>query len=597
MPVTPADLHDIAARASLLSERLSGRLIPDPTGDLAVGETRWQRWSRMVALDDESAFVTRLARDGWDDRDLRPWLTAVRFASPDDLPGWTQTLQALITAAENPSPAWAELPPIVLPHRAVPFQTVVAPFVGWAMVQLREQSGAAWSLLSPASQGALGHALLQQLSGLTEGCLARALTAARTAQSPSAVSQAAWQEGFGRALRAGGLVPFFRTFSVLGRLVARSVEQWLSANTRFLSRLSADRQVLTDLGSGDPGLVTALHPVLSDRHNGGQTVYRLRFASGLDLAYKPKSVAAEAAYADLIAWVNAHEPPLPLHTARAIDRDGYGWQLWIEAAPCTTPTEQSELLQRTGMLAVLLHALGGVDFGADNVVRAGGMPVPVDLETLLHPRRPATGEAPGPDADVADSLWRTGLLPDWPSAPSDDRLGDVSFVAGLAAAPDAGLAMQTGEVVSGMAAMQAWLSHHREAFGNQLRHLADVPMRYVARPTIAYTELLARLLRPEYLQDGADFSIGLELLAVGQSAARWDLLADEQAALAELDIPVFTHVPSRSDLHLPDGTRLPSLFADSALNQVLGRLEQRSSDMNAREQMITRTTIAACLAR
>jgi lantibiotic modifying enzyme len=575
MPLTPDDRLRLVARASLLRERLGGGFAVAPEADPGAGEARWRRWCRTVAGDEAAVMTRRLELEGWQERDLKPWLAGVRLAPDRPPPPWIETLVRLIAAAEAPDPAPSLVPPFQLPGRPVPFEAVLAPFVTWAVGRLQEQAGDDWHGLSERAGGALAHALLQQLAGLSEGCLKRALAAARPTGTAVA-DPTALLAGFAAAMRQDGLVPFVTTFPVLGRLIARCVEQWLETSRLFLSRLQQDRALLAATFGGDPGPVAELRPYRSDRHHGGFAVHELRFASGLILAYKPKPVTAEAAYHDLIAWVNRHEAPQPFTAATTLVRDGYGWQTWVAPAPCRSDGERQRFFQRSGGLLGLLHALGGVDFGADNVVAAGDLPVPIDLETLCHPRRPAPGAAAAP---WQDSVWRTGLLPDWPPSPAHAQLGDVSF---LGRRGD-DLAGHGADVLAGLQAMQAWLQRWREPFCSVLAPLAAAPLRFIARPTHVYTDLLQRALQPAHLQDGADFSIVLEALA-GDRSDLWPLLADEQAALADLDIPLFRHDARAMALILADGRQWPDFFPVAGLAQGLGRwasADQAAADLAA----------------
>lgn len=567
MPLSLPDRRRIGAKASWLRERLAGDYLPDPQADARHGDALWQRWQEMLG----TTLEARLRLEGWHDRDLRPWLAGVVAAPAAADPSWLASLDTLITVTESPDTALPVVPAFWLPGRPVPFEPLHVPAVAWALATLRERVGSTWEGLSDQAAGAQGHALLTQLASLSEGCLARTLAATRPsdpAAPPMAVSEA-----FVRALRQGGLATFYGLYPVLGRLVARTVEQWLDTGTVFLQRLATDRDAIAARFGGDPGPVADLRPYRSDRHLGGQSVHEVRFASGLTLAYKPKPVGADSRYADLIAWIADHDPPESLTAVPTLDRADYGWQVWLPSRPIG---DRERFFRRCGALLDLIHALGGVDVGRDNVIVAGDDPVPIDLETLWHPR---LATAPDPRHD---SVWRTGLLPDGPDHQADSALGDVSFLGPLAAAiPEAREA-----VVSGLCAMQAWRRRWQEPLRHWLETQATPPLRFIARPTHVYTDLLRRTMQPTNLQDGAKFSMALEALATDRPDLL-PLLPSEQAALGELDVPLFRHDAHARHLHLPDGTVLRNFFPASGQAQSLARWSRPPED----DVAVTRTCL------
>ena len=95
----------------------------------------------------------------------------------------------------------------------------------------------------------------------------------------------------------------------------------MDAAREFLLRLEADQAELERrFNQGQPlGLVVKLDPGLSDRHRAGRTALRVHFAAGVRLIYKSKAIAAEAAYWNLLGWINRNADLPPFRTLQVLD--------------------------------------------------------------------------------------------------------------------------------------------------------------------------------------------------------------------------------------------------------------------------------------
>jgi len=255
-----------------------------------------------------------------------------------------------------------------------------------------------------------------------------------------------------------------RRYPVLARQAALRIEQWVATSGELLARLAADWQAILDAFSphADPGPLAAVRAGAGDPHRGGRTVTLLRFASGFRLVYKPKPLVVEAAFQELLAWINARGFALPLRRVRVLVRDDYGWVEHVAAAACESGEEIERFYRRQGGLLALLYVLDAADIHSENLIAAGEHPVLVDLEALFHPwiggpaaghgaRRVSGGhgvapavEAPPPAAAApvpdplpevpspARSVQRIGLLPERAWAAGDEAGVDMSGLGGAA---------------------------------------------------------------------------------------------------------------------------------------------------------------------
>src|SRR3974390_2841954 len=97
-------------------------------------------------------------------------------------------------------------------------------------------------------------------------------------------------------------------------------------------------------------------------------------------------MAAEAAYWDLLDWINRNGDQPSLRTLQVQVRGGYGWVGVVEPLSCQNQRDVEAFYHRAGMLVCLVYALEGSDCHGENLIAAGDQPVLIDHETLLQPR-------------------------------------------------------------------------------------------------------------------------------------------------------------------------------------------------------------------
>src|SRR5690606_37724327 len=99
---------------------------------------------------------------------------------------------------------------------------------------------------------------------------------------------------------------FFRDYARLAHQMATIVSAWVDASVEMFVRLRADRQAIgaAFAGGADPGLLVHIDTALSDPHHGRRRVAILWFESGLRVVYKPRGIGVEAAFGQLLAWLN-----------------------------------------------------------------------------------------------------------------------------------------------------------------------------------------------------------------------------------------------------------------------------------------------------
>jgi type 2 lantibiotic biosynthesis protein LanM len=448
-------------------------------------------------------------------------------------------------------------------------------------------------------------------------------------------SETTYYQAFVQSLLQDGLLTFFQKYSVLGKLVATHINFWVEATAEWLQRLKADTpQILQmfqleqadrgDLGPNPLGKVIEIKANLSDPHHRGRCVLGLTFASGLKLIYKPKPLGLDIAYQQLLAWFNQQNVPLAFKTLKVLDRSNYGWVENVEQSPVTDEAAAQRFYQRAGMLLCLFYVLYTTDCHCENLIACGEDLVLIDMETLMHPDIRDLAESPGKrsqssvDRLLKESVLRSGLLPRWEfnknnpvpydisglgSIDADAALSDrilvwklintdnmhrvyatvthpseknVPMLNGMPLSPNPYL----DEIIAGFHQMYSFLIQQREALlaeNSPLARFAGQQVRFVFRATKAYSIILQSLLEPEYLQNGCDRSIELDVLsrvflACQNQPLAWSILSSELQALEQSDIPYFAAQSNSDALTVGLEQPLSRYFKSPCYDQVISRL-------------------------
>jgi hypothetical protein len=386
--------------------------------------------------------------------------------------------------------------------------------------------------------------------------------AARSARPPRALYRAYRAQAGPRGQAVWARRP------VLARLAAGLAADEAALVGAVLDDLAADAPALAAL-LDVPRLaeLTALTTGLGDRHEGGRSVCRLRFADGRELIYRPRRHDG----LDLLRRALAGLPTAPPVPAQLTRSD----HTWVGFVAAGAPADLDAYHAAAGALLAALHDTGGTDIHRDNLVRTALGPVVVDAETLHHP---VTGfetayadqvaDRPLPPGDLVHSVLRLGLLPNW------DCTADGAVLDGAHLLPDTAAATRIrlpaivhpgtdaesvqrrtvplperpdlpapdydpspyADTVAAAYAEALGRSRHGPGDGDRMRLL----LRYTRR----YVDVLLGVLEAESLRGGPDLDVALAALPDGGSDITTRLRAAELADLRRLDVPLFEYLPA-----------------------------------------------------
>jgi type 2 lantibiotic biosynthesis protein LanM len=642
-------LNAIAARASTPPERQRLEHQADTGASEGDIKARVEHLYSLVGATDEEKIQQFLAYHHLDQQQIESFLSSPPpELLADQLPDWTRVLERVVTEftlnidkERNTTPTdpslWAEDP--------LPFEEVLLPFVQYARQQSRQRVASHISLLEDKVLTSLEHWLLAKLSEFAGSTLQIEFSLFRQQHSfwgTSSERREIYDAFVAQYLPDEGLLQLFQEYSVLARSLVLLVEQWIDICTEFLQRLAADLdEIAKTFHNGHAlGPVVKVLPDYSDPHHHGRTVFLVDFAEGVRVVYKPRSLAVDQAFSDLLTWCNEHGLSPSLKTPRVLNRATHGWTEYVTQQACSTRQEVQNYYLRAGMLLCWLYVLRGTDMHQSNVIASGEHPVLVDLETILNPGFPPRLQLRDRSAQKDDCTYQkhsvllTRLLPDWRWEERIKQACDLSGLGGVEThvqprpqrrwkhtntdAMSRELVYLPGrmkdnlvilqdaavnpmdyeeEVVTGFCLLYRFLVKYRRellAPEGPLGAFIGCPLRFIHRDTNTYGEALIRLEHPTFLREGTDRWIELQvftypLLEVQADPYLWKVVESEQFALQGLDIPWFGTGAESHDLWLETGEILPEAFPHSALEQTRSCLQRLSEADLAQQCQLIRT--------
>ncbi len=421
-------------------------------------------------------------------------------------------------------------------------------------------------------------------------------------------------------------------YPVLTRRVWQMLEQWFLVSSEFIERLNADYGLLNERFGLDSTILVAITGA-GDLHCQGRSVQILEFANKKKLVYKPRSLALDDVFSDLLQFLSARGLKPGLRIPETVDRGRYGWSEHISQHDCQSEAQIKKFYERIGVWLALLYLLGANDLHLENLIASGEFPIVIDLETVFHPElRDSTIESADDLAmnRLFDSVMDIGLLP----TPLRKDGGSMD-ISGIGAKPDQVVPFnmdiiedeQSDEIFVGKAparigkiysnpclsgAIIEPAKYHRyikkgfaaayrllqdlsgelRAKGGWFERFSKLPIRVIVRPTPFYSQFLVASLHPHFNHRGLDQDFNLRDLwaQTKQDPIYERLIASECCQLILGDIPYFSTTPDSKDIIGGDGTVIASVLAKSGLELSEGRFRRMSeSDLSFQLWLIDAT--------
>ena len=637
-------------KASTLAERLATLTTLRSSTSFPITEQarkRMQRWREQYVFKEVFSFAERLEMDSMTEEDLLALLAlpseVLRLAAPSRAV-W---LEELARAFETPSTPQDEPLPYEL-IEGIPsflcFLRPVEPLLHRALARLREGINHLVHSYSvcPFDTDSVLSSLLANLVFQFRDLLARTLVlemhVTRLQQCLQGETPEERFSHFVSLLCQGQIYSILEEYPVLARQLLITVEHWLSYGLEFLEHLCRDWVELCATFSCEtnPGPLKTIQMGAGDTHREGRSVLLLQFHNGLQLVYKPKPLAIDVHFQELLAWLNTFDRYPPLALIKILDKGNYGWSEYIATHDCASKTEVQHFYERQGAYLALLHSLEATDFHAENIIAAGEHPIMIDLEALFHPDVVVHSAVEHPaEKALQHSVLRVGLLPHRIYASDESEGLDNSGFGGqpnqLTPLPvptweDAGtdtmhltkrrremnthqnLPRLNGQevalldhqdaILTGFTAMYRLLMEQRDILVTEyLPRFCKDEIRVILRPTHFYVFLLRGSLHPNNTRDGLDRDRYLDRLFF--DCRKWSqpalIVSAERAALLRGDIPMFTTHVDDQDLFTCQGERISAFFHQSGFLSVQTHIQQLSEQDLQRQLWFIKASFTSLL--
>jgi type 2 lantibiotic biosynthesis protein LanM len=374
-----------------------------------------------------------------------------------------------------------------------------------------------------------------------------------------------------------------------------------------------------------------------DSHRSGRSVLIAKFSSGLQLVYKPRSLAVDVHFQELLTWLNGRGDHPPFRILELLDRGDYGWVEFVKAQSCKTLAEIQRFYQRQGGYLALLYALQATDFHCENLIAAGEHPILIDLEALFHPK---VGKMNDSQANLvvsdkmAYSVLGIGLLPQrvwgndqsegidlsglgakegqltphqlpyWEATGTDEmRLARKR----MEMSPDQNLPTLNGsnvnlldyteEILNGFTNIYQLLLKYREDLLSKQGPIAAFALdevRVILGLTRTYSFLLDESFHPDLLRNALERDRHFDRLwlQIQHRPYLQQAIAAEREDLLRGDIPLFVTRPNSRDVWGSSGQCLTDFLEEASIDMVYRRLEDLSDWDMAQQQWFISASLA-----
>jgi len=616
---------------------------PEASENREKAQRRLQRWKKQAPFDKGAFFADRLALDGLTEQELLTLLAEPAEALQARLsstPHWLVQLQQAFADLDI-----SRTPPLPSSQEAIStasaeFLSAIQPLLHYGLKQLDTGIQALITQYSNVpfdpqmTRSFLFFNLTSQVLPKLSRTIVLELNVARLEGRLSGEAAEERFQSYMHLLRQPeNTLALLEEYKVLARQLMETIERWAAYSLEFLGHLCADWQAIRETFSpeSDPGVLIEVLGGVGDSHRRGRSVMLLKFRSGLQLVYKPKSLAIDVHFQELLTWLNTHGQQPPLCTLKLIDCGMYGWSEFVAMSPCQTEEEVARFYERQGAYLALLYVLDAADFHHENVIAAGEHPLLIDLEALFHPRVHLDDFTELPAQNVLNhSVLRIGLLPIRLWSNKEHEGVDISGLGGqegqLTPRPvpryteigtdqmrlvreqiklegghnrpklngqDVETLDYCEQVINGFTRMyQLLITHRDELLTGLLPRFAHDEIRFIARATGIYTMLLNESFHPNMLRDALQRDRCFDRLwfAVPSQPHLTRLIASERADLLQGDIPLFTAHPDSRDLYTSQDEIISEFFATPSMAEVRKRLLQLDEDDMTRQTWIIRAS-------
>jgi type 2 lantibiotic biosynthesis protein LanM len=639
--------HALSLAERAASWRIAQHVVPLDLVEDKRATKRLYTWKAQKPFNEGKYFTERLATDALTENDLLSLLSEpvdvlqARYLDTAAIPDWLIALQDAFTnytvdegdaifETQADQPFMLYLQPIL-------------PLIRRGLARLRTDVQALecqYSFLPFYSEGVLQmfvpSLLRRLLAQLDKTCVLEMHVARLQGRLQGETSEERFRDFVRQLCQEESILALLEEYPVLARQLVTTIDYWAKYAQEVLTHLCADWQDIlsTFTPLDDPGPLVELQGGAGDVHRQGRSVSILTFRSGFQLLYKPRSLAIDAHFQELLVWLNEYGAQPGFRPITILSREDYGWCEFVRVHDCTSADAVARFYERQGSYLALLYVLNAIDFHLENLIAAGEHPVLVDLEALFHPqfagdnkplpyrlalismersvfrigllphRMWSTNEDPG--VDLSGLGGQEGQLlphsqPSWEGAGTDQMRLTRQYFALSAQQNRPRLNGQEVEVldyqdqlVKGFINMYRLLLARRdELLTNILPRFAHDEIRVLLRSSQRYATLLIESFHPDLLRDALERNRIFDHLwqEIDLRPYLWRVIPAEQLNLSQGDIPLFTTYPDSCTLFTSRSEPLEGLLDGSSLEQAKQCLQRLGEQDLARQIWIIKAAL------
>ena len=619
--------------------------------DINLAKQRKQKWRSQASFATDSDFAERLAADNITEEEFLCLLsqsdrsTQKRYSI---CPDWLKALEKTFSdfySVRKPAAYYSEYQSV----KSLGFLTIVEPLIyqGCENLHQKVQTLAQRQADLPFDVATIEEILFANLPERLFRSIGRTLVlelnVARMEGKLQGDTPKARFDSFIESLRQPEVaLSLLQEYPVLARQAKICIEQWVTYSIEFLNHLCADWKSICHTFGGDEdiGELINIKGGEGDSHEGGRSVQIVEFSSGFRLVYKPRSMAVDLHFQELLCWLNHRGDHPPFRLLKILDCSTHGWSEFVDTFGCNSKTELQHFYQRQGGYLAVMYALEATDFHHENLIAAGEHPVLIDLETLFLPKLPKIsldGLDQPFDLDLFYSVMKTGLLPQriWSDGKSDgidmsglvaqegqlyphdaldwDAVGTDEMkltrrrikMQGAKNQPslkdeEVNVLDYIDEITAGFSKIYTLLSHNVDELlsdNSPLNQFAEDEIKVVLRQTRTYMLMLTESFHPNGLRDALYRDRIFDCLWVDTriSSNLKRLIPFERRDLNQGDIPVFKTKSNSCHLWSSTKKQIPNFFEVSGLERVKHHLSQLTQENLTQQLWFIRASFATLM--
>ncbi len=595
-----------------------------------LAQRRIQRWKSQPPFSTDSNFAQRLAIDGITEEEFLCLLGEPIEAVQNSFANFPDWLAGIAEAFAHSNSTEIPFSEKLQGKEVTKFLDAIEPLISKGLAQLHAEIQSLIQTHSdlPFDPNTIEALLFANLPGQLLSMLSRTMVLELNVARLQGLLQGDTPEerfqSFLQRLRQPEIViPLLQEYPVLARQLVISINRWVKFSLEFLQHLCTDWSDICTTFSPDtnPGVLVEINGGIGDTHRGGRAVLIAKFSSGFQVVYKPKSLAVDVHFQQLLEWLNQRGNHPPFRTLKILNQGTYGWVEFVIAHGCTNSEEIQRFYERQGGYLALLYAIEATDFHKENLIAAGEHPVLVDLESLFHPQ-PS-------DVDIKTSnqlaskiigysVLRVGLLPQrfWVNDESEGiemsglggKEGQMSLnpvpyleaigtdemrvasermpISGSQNRPtlneaEVNVLDYTEAIATGFTNIYQLLLQYRDellSVNSPLACFAEDEVRFILRPTFIYALLLRESYHPSLLRNALERDRFFDRLwlDIEQQPHLAKVIAAERDDLWQGDVPMFTTRPNSRAIWTSSNQQIVDFSGESGMALVQRRLQQLS---------------------